>query len=141
MKTTMDRQPIRPDRVRSIKESSFAFLPHRFLQCGFFASLSKDELALYVILVLAADRFGQSFYSYERLCSLLSVELDMYIQSRNGLIKKNLIAFDGMRFQVLSLPAHPTVDDRKPLEQKQDLENQDGATIRATILSTLGPPR
>jgi hypothetical protein len=53
----ISRTPILAARVRRI-EGSFAFLPHRFLRGGFFASLTKNELALYVFLVLAADRDG-----------------------------------------------------------------------------------
>ena len=37
------RAPIVPERVRSIGGHSFAFLPHRFLRDGFFASLSAEQ--------------------------------------------------------------------------------------------------
>ena len=47
-----------PQRVRRIN-SSFAFIEHRFLQDGFFAVLSSNELLLYLFLVLAADRFPE----------------------------------------------------------------------------------
>jgi hypothetical protein len=33
------------------------------------------------------------------------MDLDQYIKARNGLIEKDLIAFDGTVFQVLELPA------------------------------------
>jgi hypothetical protein len=33
--------------------------------------------------------------------------LEDYIQARDGLLKKDLIAFDGTLFQVLELPAKP----------------------------------
>ena len=59
------RAPILPERVRCIGGQSFAFLPHRFLRHGFFASLRPDELRLYVLLVLAADKNGLSFYHYD----------------------------------------------------------------------------
>jgi hypothetical protein len=35
------------------------------------------------------------------------MDLDQYIKARNGLIDKDLIAFDGTVFQVLELPATP----------------------------------
>jgi hypothetical protein len=95
-----------PDRIRRI-DGGFSFIPHRFLTAGFLENLSQCELFLYIFLILAADRHGLSFYSYERICSLLQLSLEQYIEARNGLIKKDLIAFDGTLFQVLELPALP----------------------------------
>jgi len=100
----ISRAPILPERVRQIDGQSFAFLPHRLLRDGFLSSLAPDEQRLYLFLVLAADRQGISFYSCDRICSVLEMILDDYIQARNGLLEKDLIAFDGCRFQVLSLP-------------------------------------
>ena len=62
------RSLIRPDRVRST-QGGFAFLPNRFLHGGFFASLNHRECALYLFLVLAADRHGLSYYRHDRICS------------------------------------------------------------------------
>ena len=94
------------DRIRRI-DGGFSFIPHRFLTAGFLASLQQQELMLYVFLVLAADRHGLSYYSYERICSLLHMSVEQYIEARDGLIEKDLIAFDGTLFQVLSLPTEP----------------------------------
>ena len=94
------------DRIRRI-DGGFSFIPHRFLTDGFLASLQPQELILYVFLVLAADRHGLSYYSYERICSILHMTVEQYIAARDGLIEKDLIAFDGTLFQVLSLPANP----------------------------------
>jgi len=93
-----------PDRVRKIN-GGFSFIPHRFLTGGFLEHLSPPELLLYLFLVLAADRRGLSYYSYERICSLLHLRLEPYVVARDGLIQKELIAFDGALFQVLELPA------------------------------------
>ena len=74
---------------------------------GFLAELSPQENLLYFFLVLVADRDGLSFYSYDKICQLLKFELYEYIKARNGLMDKDLIAFDGTVFQVLELPANP----------------------------------
>ena len=95
------------DRIRRI-EGGFSFMPHRFLTDGFLKALSQQELLLYIFLVLAADRYGLSFYSYDRICSSLRMSLEQYSAARDGLIEKGLIAFDGTLYQVLSLPASPT---------------------------------
>jgi hypothetical protein len=47
---------------------------------------------------------GLSYYSYDKICILLRISVDEYILARNALIEKDLIAFDGYLFQVLSLP-------------------------------------
>jgi hypothetical protein len=103
----ISREPIRSDRVRRIDGGSFAFVPHRFLRSGFYASLTPDEAALYLLLVIVGDRNGVSYYSYDSLSSLLQVDPDRYVDARDGLIDRDLVAFDGTRFQVLSLPEHP----------------------------------
>jgi hypothetical protein len=41
------------------------------------------------------------------ICSLLQLTLDQYIEARDGLVKKDLISFDGRIFQVLALPGKP----------------------------------
>jgi hypothetical protein len=98
---------LNPQRIRRI-EGGFSFVPHRFLTEGFLASLEQKELLLYLFLVLASDRHGLSFYSYDAICSLLQLSVDEYIAARNGLIGKDLIAFDGTLFQVLELPQRST---------------------------------
>jgi len=92
-----------PERIRRI-DGGFSFIPHRFLLEGFLAALNPKEILLYMFLVLASDRNGLSFYSYDIICTLLQFNLDEYIAARDGLIEKDLIAFDGTLFQVLSLP-------------------------------------
>lgn len=134
-----NRAPIRPERVRSIGGQSFAFIPHRFLRDGFFASLSAAQLRLYLFLVLAADRHGLSFYHYDSICSLLECSLEDYIAARNALIDKDLIAFDGSRFQILSLPQQPTFDPAPPLTTQAAMDDRDPATIRRHLRDALRP--
>jgi hypothetical protein len=45
------------------------------------------------------------------------MSLDQYIEARNGLIAKDLIAFDGTIFQVLSLPAKTPEPRKRPVER------------------------
>ena len=90
-------------RIRSI-DGGFTFIPHRFLTDGFVAALDPQQLLLYFFLVIAGDRNGLSFYSYDSICNLLQMPMDQYLQARNALIEKDLIAFDGTLYQVLDLP-------------------------------------
>ena len=136
-KQHIGRAPICPERIRRIN-GGFAFMPHRFLRDGFFVSLNHHELLLYVLLVLAADRNGISFYGCDSLCTLLGIQLDQYINARNALIAKDLIAFDGTRFQVLSLPQRPISQTSYALTSEEDFEFHDPATVRRKIQRSLG---
>ena len=117
-----------PNRVRRIT-GSFAFIEHRFLRDGFWESLSHHELLLYVFLILAADRNGVSYYSYDKICSLLRISMDEYLNARDALIDKDLLAFDGYFFQVLSLPEKPVNQHLRLLTSRQQMEKYDPATI------------
>lgn len=104
-----------PERVRAIN-GSFGFLEHRFLRNGFWESLSHHELLLYIFLVMVSDKNGLSYYGYAKICRILKVHLNQYIDARNGLLDKDLIGFDGRLFQVLSLPRRPVI--LKPIKQE-----------------------
>lgn len=133
----VDRSPLLPERVRKIN-GSFAFIEHTFLQGGFMEGLTQHELLLHFFLVLAGDRNGVSFYSYDRICNLLGLGVEQYILARNGLIHKNLLAFDGHRFQVLSLPQKPVRSPAQLLENQHDMIEHDPATIHCEICHALG---
>ncbi len=126
------RNPLLPRRIRTITDS-FAFIEHRFLRHGFWTSLGHHELLLYFFLVMVADRQGLSFYSYDKICSLLAISVDEYIPARDSLINKDLLAFDGTFFQVLSLPAKPVRHTRLLLREPEDMRREDPATINQLI--------
>lgn len=131
------RTPLNKGRIRAIDKQGFSFIPHRFLNNGFFQALNKDELCLYLFLILAGNRHGVSFYRYDSICDFTNLSLDDYIHTRNSLIKKDLIAFDGRKYQVLSLPEENEKFSSKCLTAEEDFENRDPATIRSLIMSSL----
>jgi len=102
-------------RIRRIN-GGFSFIPHRFLTDGFLSALNPPEQLLYFFLVLAADRNGLSFYSYDSICNLLKMSLDQYIKARDALIQTDLIDFDGTIFQVLELPQAGMIDRQTVFE-------------------------
>lgn len=128
----VNRKPLVYNRIREI-DGSFAWIGHRFLRSGFFTSLTRNELLLYSFLVLVADRQGLSYYHYDKICSLLYFSVDDYIVVRNQLIDKDLIAFDGTFFQVLSLPRTPVIKSTKLLKKRDDMKWSDPATIKQII--------
>ncbi|MFO7886391.1 MAG: hypothetical protein R6U68_16370 [Desulfobacteraceae bacterium] len=114
------KQPLISDRIREI-DGSFAWIGHRFLRQGFWQSLTHKGLLLYLFLVMVGDRRGISYYSFDKICSMTGLVTDDYILARNELIDKDLIAFDGCLFQVLSLP--PNVKQiNAPVLSKRDIK-------------------
>jgi hypothetical protein len=133
----VDKAPLVPERLRRI-QGGFSFVEHRFLRDGFWQTLSHAELLLYFFLVLVGDRDGVSFYSYDRICSLLDIHLDDYLLARNSLIQKDLIAFDGHLFQVLSLPESPVRQAKRLLKTEEDMLEKDPATVHRSLCDGLG---
>jgi len=131
----MEKTILCPDRVRKIA-GTFGFIEHRFLKDGFFYSLTHHELLLYLFLVLVADRDGLSFYGYDKICTLLRITVEEFILARDALIYKDLIAFDGRTFQVLSLPRHGPKST--PLKGREQMQEKDPATIHQLITRSLG---
>ena len=132
----IEKRILCPERVRRI-EGSFAFVEHRFLRDGFWTSLGRDELLLYLLLVMVADRVGLSYYGYDKLCTLLCLPVDEYLVARNALIDKDLIAFDGRLFQVLSLPGRPVRSALRLLHLPEEMAERDPATIHQLIRDVL----
>ena len=133
----IERRLLCPDRVRKIN-GSFAFIEHRFLRDGFWASLDHHELLLYMFLVIVGDRNGISFYSYDKICTLLRVSVDEHVLARDSLIEKDLIAFDGKFFQVLSLPEKIIHSSFSPLKTREEMKKHDPATVHQLIVDSLG---
>ncbi len=133
----IEKRILSHERIRRTG-SSFAFIEHRFLREGFVASLGHHELLLYLFLVLAADSYGISFYGYDRICSVLRLSVEEYLEARNQLIEKDLISFDGTLFQVLSLPEKPACKKKSLLKTSEDMERADPATIHQIFAKTFG---
>ncbi len=106
--TTKGRPPILPSRLRAADlRGGFAFVPNRFLHQGHFEALDHLERSVYFLLLLAGDRSGLSFYSNSLIRSILRIDSDELIGARESLRRRDLIAYDGGAFQVLSLPSSP----------------------------------
>lgn len=109
----ISKDPINPNRIRRIT-GSFSWIDHRLLHGGFLAAMSPEEMLLYFFLVLVGDKNGVSFYSYEKICALLKLELDSFLRARNRLVARSLVACEQGRYQVLALPEKPMAIKRCP---------------------------
>jgi hypothetical protein len=96
-------------RIRVIPPS-YAWIDRRLRKHRLLASLSADELSLYLFLVLAADRDGLSCWRLDRMERELPPDVGSLKSARAGLVEKGLVAFapwssrsiDGT-YQVLSI--------------------------------------
>lgn len=125
----LTKRILKEDRIRKIA-GGFSFIPHHFLADGFLTSLTQPEMLLYLFLVLAGDRYGLSYYSYDAICTILQLHIGEYIAARDGLIDRDLLAFDGRVFQVLDLPPCP-------VQRAKPADDEDPATVAQIIRQSL----
>lgn len=102
-----------PQRVRKV-EKSFAWLDHRLLRNGYLQVMTHQEQVLYLFLVLAADRYGVSFYRKEKICDAVGLEWSEFEVARDRLIDIGLIFFEPYNastpngyYQVLPVDGRP----------------------------------
>jgi len=103
---TYEKCPVIPWRLRRIPHG-FGWVDHRILRNGFLRLCTPDAMALYLLLVLAADGNGVSFYGDRLLCSTLGLSMQRLESARDNLVHADLIAWQAPLYQVLELPAEP----------------------------------
>jgi len=121
--------------LKRVLKPPFAWIDRHFLFNGILAELSPQENLLYFFLVLVADRNGLSYYNYDKICQLLKLDADDYVQARDGLIQNKLIAHDGFQFQVLTLPQWQKVVKNKSIPKQ---ERYNSMQTLSEIFSRLG---
>jgi len=111
-----------PARVRRI-EHSFAWIDHRLLRNGFLEAMTHQDQALYLFLVLAADRHGISFYRKEKICDSLGLDWGEFEVARDRLIDLTLMAFQPYSaatpngyYQVLPVDGRPRNFEQETLQ-------------------------
>lgn len=82
-----------PSRVRTI-QGSFAWIDHRLLRGGYLSAMTHVDQALYLFLLLAADRHGVSFYRKEKIAEVLGLDDRAFVIARDRLIGLGLLAFE-----------------------------------------------
>lgn len=88
-----------PKKIRNIK-GSFAWIDHRLMRNGFIDIMTHQDMAMYLFLVLAADKNGVSFYRKEKICETVSLDYNQFEIAKDRLINMKLIAYEG--YSVLS---------------------------------------
>jgi hypothetical protein len=93
-------QPPRPDLVRR-PDGPFGWLPARFLHDGWLARCGPEGSAVLLLLALAADRTGSSFYGRDRMAVALSLDRQALDRGLARLLQLGLVEQRPWR------PGHP----------------------------------
>ncbi len=111
MTTRPPPRPPRPELVRR-PAGTFGWLDARLLHEGWLSRLGSDATAVLVLLALAADRHGASFYGRERMATALGLTRQAVDRALGRLQDLSLVAHrpwrDGLPdgvWQLLPLPA------------------------------------
>ena len=102
-----------PHRMRKAPPHGFAWIDHRLLREGYIGRASPPALALYLLLVCAADAQGLSYYYDPRAAELLGLASADISTARRELIALGLIAYHKPLYQLLSLDPQPTLPPAK----------------------------
>lgn len=101
----------RPERLRRLEGTSFGWIATALLRAGWLKVLSPGDVATYVLLCLAADRDGVSFYRRGRMACELGLGEDELDAALERLLRLDLVAHRPFRagapdgfWQVLALP-------------------------------------
>ena len=102
---SMPQTPILvPARLRHPPQTGWSWVDRRFVR-EHAAHLSRDAVLLYFFLCAVADKHGLSFYGDGTLAALLRITLCRpWLQARDELLARDLIAHETRFTQVLSLP-------------------------------------
>ena len=83
--------PPRPDLIRQ-PAGRFGWLEDRLLHDDWLARLGPQGTSVMVLLALAADRHGASFYSRERMAGKLGISRQDVDQALNRMLELRLVA-------------------------------------------------
>lgn len=95
-------------------------MDHRLVREGYIEQISHSSGVLYLFLLTVSDAKGLSYYSDGAVCKRLKMDQNTLDQSRNELIRTDLIAYKRPLYQVLALGP---VDYRKAEKGTGDFES------------------
>jgi hypothetical protein len=99
----MGKRPIKPPRPDLIRQPTgrFGWLEDRLLHDDWLARLGPEGTSVMVLLALASDRHGASFFSRERMAAKLGISRQDVDQALARMLEWNLVAQRPWR------PGHP----------------------------------
>lgn len=121
---SVKKDPIDPDRIRTIPPGGFSWIDRRFVREGFIKRLHREAAFLYLFLTAVSDAHGVSFYGDPAVTQLLKLTVEELTQARVQLINQDLILYRYPRYQVLPLPTEvkqsPRVSSTSPAPKSKE---------------------
>ncbi len=105
-----EKLPVVSGRIRRIPKG-FGWVDHRMVSAGCLRGCSTDGLALYLVLVIVADRDGLSYYGEKLLCAMLGWSRGRLGKARENLVGADLLGWSDPMYQVLELPEGGSKND------------------------------
>ena len=119
---SIDKRLIVPERLRRPPAEGFSWVDRRFMR-DHAPALGRDEILLYLFLAAVSDRHGLSYWGDAKTSARLKTEEGAIVCARDGLVRRDLLAYAAPLTQVLSLP--------EPRVQRTDsAAEQLGAVLR-----------
>lgn len=101
---SVKKDPIDPNRIRTIPPEGFSWIDRRFVREGFMKRLHREAAFLYLLLTAVSDAKGVSFYGDRAVAELLKLTAEDLTQARGELVDQGLILYGHPLYQVLPLP-------------------------------------
>jgi len=135
--------PPRPDFIRTPPQG-FGWLDDRLLKEGWLQRLGPEPTAVLVLLALAADRHGASFYGRERMAARLGIDRDTIDRALERLLELGLIEHrpwraghpDGI-WQIMPVPQADMPQRSK--DQSTSAAISIGETLKQLAMPPQGP--
>lgn len=102
-RTFVEKRLLAAERRRRVPVG-FGWADHRLLREGHLRLLTPDAMALYLLLVLASDGEGLSFYGDGLTSSLLGLSRERLDRARANLVSADLVAWQEPLYQLLEIP-------------------------------------
>jgi hypothetical protein len=116
--------PVDPGRIRQMP-TQFAAVDRRLVYGGHLCGLTHAQMALYLFLHCVSDAAGLSYYGDERMGQYLHLTESALHEARQGLIHRQMLLYRRPMYQLLDLPAAPSV--RSPTQLGRTPNNASAA--------------
>ena len=123
--------PPRPDLIRK-PQAPFGWIEAHLLHDRWLAQLKPDAIAVLLLLALAADRRGASFFSRGRMADALGIDVGRVDCALDRLLEMDFVALQPWRSE-----ARDGVWQLLPIEQ-QRVTQRSGSMHIAELLRSLG---
>ena len=130
------KTPVDAERIRR-RPVQFEPLDRRLLYDKHLCGMTHEQIALYMLLSLASDAEGLSYYSDARIIRLLGMSEVELQRAREGLVHQQFLLYREPMYQLLDLPPGPQQEPQQAQTQPRRERTQGGAVPIGDLLRQL----